>query len=439
MAQTIPEVTLGPGTNTTLDNPDLASIEILLPDVGRTYPHFLAYEFDEHYLTPCAKFWFDLDQDELTQEDIAALVPGAKVVVKVNGLTQASGIVDEIQIRTGKAGTVMHVDGRDWLSPIVDSQVDPTLQFAPSMTVTQFLQTLLTPFGMTALLDDNVANIGVITGQTRSLRTSKTGKTSKSALAHQVQPYPNEHVLEFATRVLQRDGLWLRPGANPGDIIITVPNYDQDTAYQFCHRDSTQAVGATSGNQNNVLDGVVTFSRKDQPSILCAWASGGGGAFAHAGLRCAIINPFITVGSTNTVGANDEALLADVLSNATGPNLPLVTLAPVAHPSFRPLMTDVYARPLYKQDPESHTQAEIEAFARREMSLYMRRSLTVHYEFMGHTIGGVPIAVDTMAEVEDDRSGLHGSFWVLSRNFSKSAQSGTRTKVELIVPGSLQF
>lgn len=420
MAVTIPEVTLyGQPSMTTLDSPDQASVSIFLPNAGIEYPHFLAYGFSEHYLEPCSKFWFDLDQDELSADELALLVPRQPVEIRVNGLLQCSGVIDDTPIRTGKGGSVLHIEGRDWLSYALDSQVDPSLQFQPSMTIAQLVTTALGPFGFTAILDDNAANVAVMTGGSRGLKSNaRTGKTSKSALAHQIRPYPNEHCIEFVTRVCQREGLWIRPGATPGQVIITSPNYTQDPLYQFRHSTSDPS-------QNNIEDGEVIPSGKDQPAILFAYGTGAGGVFPHAGVRCAILNPFIS---------------ADVSSwLARYPGVPTVEFSSVPAMSGRAIITDKHARPLFKEDPESHTQSEVEAFARREMSLYMRHSLGIHYDIMGHTLGGYPIAIDTMAQVEDDRSNLHGKFWVMARTFSKTPNEGTRTKVEMIIPGSIQF
>ena len=69
----------------------------------------------------------------------------------------------------------------------------------------------------------------------------------------------------------------------------------------------------------------------------------------------------------------------------------------------------------------------------------MRRSLSVRYSIIGHRIGGHPIAVDTIATVDDDRSNLHAPLWVLGRRFSKTVGAGTVTHVDLIRPGSLSF
>ncbi len=423
---------------TALDDPDLDSISILVPSLGASYPHFLAYEYDENYLVPCAKWWFDLDLDELSDTDRDHLVPGNDVIVQVNGITQGAGIIDETPIRTGRTGSVLHVESRDWMSPAVDSQVDPSSQFNATMTIGQFVQEALGPFGITVLLDSNVENVGVMTNTNRGARSSKTtGKTSKTVLAHQVKPYPREGAFAFCARICQREGLWLRPGALAGQLVITAPNYAQDPLYEFRHSTSDPS-------QNNIETGVVVPSRKDQPSIIIAYAGGGGGVYAYASLRCAILNPFMTVGPFKPGGykygdpdiaRNDAALAARF--NVAG--LTFVDLGDLSAAGI-PIMSDVTARPLFLEDTESHSMGELQAFARREMSLRMRHSLSTHYDIMGHTLGGVPITLDTIASVQDDRSRQSGLRWVLSRKFSKSAKGGgTATHAELILPGSLVF
>jgi prophage tail gpP-like protein len=414
---------------TSLDNPDLESVSILAG--GMEFPHFLAYEYDEHYLTPCAKFWFDLDLDELTDTQRDVLAPGSPVVVMVNGIRQGAGIIDETPIRTGKTGSVLHVDSRDWLSPAVDSQVDPSMQFNATLTVGQLCQQVLAPYGISVLLDSNIANVGVMTNTNRGARSSKTtGKTSKTVLAHQIKPYPREGAFAFSARVCQREGLWLRPGALAGQLIITAPNYDQDPIYQFQHSTSEPS-------RNNIECGVVTPSRKDQPSIILCYAGGGGGTYPYASLKCAILNPFVTVGPLTSVADNAQALLDRYVTGTKG--ITIATVPVEYAQSGQPVLSDLYARPLYLEDPESHTMAELQSFARREMSLRMRHSLGIHYDIMGHTLGGVPVTLDTIAAVEDDRSRLHGQFWILGRKFGKSPNGGTTTHAELVVPGSLAF
>ena len=151
---------------------------------------------------------------------------------------------------------------------------------------------------------------------------------------------------------------------------------------------------------------------------------GGGGEFSKAALRVAILNPYIIV-DTSAI-------------QAAYPGIQILKLQSYDDSGLG-VHQDKVARPLYLYDPESHNMDELVAFARREMSLKMRQAVQAKYTIEGHRLGGYPIGVNTMIAINDDRSNLHTVGWVLSRNFSKSAGGGTKTKIEVIRPYSLQF
>ncbi len=94
---------------------------------------------------------------------------------------------------------------------------------------------------------------------------------------------------------------------------------------------------------------------------------------------------------------------------------------------------------MYLHDDESATTEQLQCFIRRELALRQRRSLTYSVEMPGHTQNGKPWAVDTMVTVDDDYNRIHEDLYVLSRTFSKSRQGGTKTHLELIRPGTLEF
>lgn len=417
MATTIPEVTIVGNPNlTALDTTDTDSISIRVG--GVEFPHFLSYSYHQSFLVPADGWEFDLDQDELTGEEKLLLAPGASITVAVKGLAQSTGVIDEAPIRSGKGGTVIHITGRDWLAPAVDSQIDPRTKFTQSQTLLDVVNGVFNPFGVQAVLDDNTQNISQQTGKIYGTKASLKGKLLKSVLAHQLKPYPREGAFAFASRVAQRFGCWIWASSTPGTVIVGQPDFTTDPLYTFQHSTS-------DATQNNIEEGDAGPSRKSQPSIIFASGVGGGGEFPNSAIRCAIVNPLVKV---------DPRVTASLL--ATYPGVPVATFDPLP-PGFG--VDDPSSRPLYLYDPESHTQDEIVAYARREMSLRMRESYRCHYTILGHSLGGTPIAVNTMANVNDDRSNLHSPMWVLSRHFTKSASDGTRTQVELILPGSLQF
>jgi hypothetical protein len=107
---------------------------------------------------------------------------------------------------------------------------------------------------------------------------------------------------------------------------------------------------------------------------------------------------------------------------------------------FAPFI-EAKARPAFLYDPESHTPSELAAYLKRELSLRMRKAFVATYEFMGHTLNGQVPAVDTIINLVDQRPSVNwnGNLWILGRRFWKDPRSGTRTRLTMCIPGSIQF
>lgn len=404
-----------------LTPPDLGEISIQVG--GLQFDRFLDYDYAEDYLSPSDRWHFSLDQDELTDAMKGVLIPRAKVTVSIAGNQQSVGYIDDVEIDTAN-GTVTTITGRDWLAPAVDAHIDPHLRFKPSMTLLQFVNAVFSPFGMTAAVTDNISNRNGITGSIYGNPVSKKGKPLKSYLIHELKPYQQEGAFAFASRVCQRFGLWIRPAATIGTLLVTAPDFDTATnppRYGLIHKaDGPQSL------LNNIKSGKVKWSGADQPSCILAsgFSGAGGGEFSYAGLVAGITNPLVS------------ASIAPIL--AAYPQAGWVSALPpdIDNPH---LFVEPCARPLFMYDSEAHDLSQLQAFLRRQMSMCLRKAFTSHYVIMGHQLNGQPLAVDTMISVDDDRSNVHQSLWVLSRHLHKSSAQGTTTALELLLPGALTF
>jgi hypothetical protein len=406
-----------------LSNPAVGEITIrVTPAHGqaREFLRFLSYEYNENFLSLSDSWNFELAQRELSAQDSDSLTPGAKVEVLVENHLQSTGILDSVEINgDARGGSVVRIEGRDWLSPTVDSQADPRLTFKPGQTLEDVLKAVFGDFGITNFDFDNAANRNIITGQLRGTKTSKKGKPLKSYVLHEESPYPNEGAFAFAHRISQRFGLWIWPGADGKTVYVSKPDFDELPRYGLQH---VYGEGAAS---NNVVRGHFKVSRQEQPSVLLASGFGAGGNFAKSRLRAGIVNPVVL--------ADNSAVMKAY------PHVKFVTL-PTPSSAF-PLLVEGFARPAYLYDGESHTQAQLENYILRELSLRLRKVLTARYEFMGHKINKQPVAVDTMINLNEGNPAFrwNGPLWVLGRRFSKTPRDGTRTTLELILPNSLVF
>lgn len=398
-------------------------IVLELPESGLRIGKWTSYDFNSNFLTPTDEFHFTIAHENLPQTERKALEAGARVTLTINGHTQCDGFIDDIHGGNDRAGgSEIHITGRDRLAQAVDSNMDPRVRFAEGGDFLDFLLKVFAPYGWSdesQIIDDNVANRGVLTGQLRGVRvTHKKGRIFKNVRLHQLKPYPNEGVFAFASRIAQRHGLWLWLSAEGNILICAKPSFDQEPLYQL------QRTTDSTRQGNNIKSGGVLISLKNQPSVIVAQGFCGGGEFSKSRMTVIMQNP--------VVNCDNGAILA-AYPDAT--QVALEVDVPPSIKSARP-------RPMYLHDDESHTPEQLANFVRREMALKMRHAFSAKYIVSGHTNSGRPWCVDAMVKVDDVRAfpPIHESLWILGRTFTKTRGAvGTETHLDLIRPNTMVF
>jgi len=427
-------------------SPEREVVSLEIRDAGLVIKDWISYRYNEHFLTPSDAFSFVLEDayfDDLTK---AAVVPGAKVSLIIDGNIQCTGFIDSVEKHASRsAGTVWTINGRDVLGQAVDCGIDPTTTFKTSTTLDQFLAAVFAPYSwgaITNFAEDNNANRGVITGQKRGTPTSKKGKPLKKFVLHQLRPYAREGAYEFACRVCQRQGLWIWPTADGQQLVVGTPDFEQAPI--------TLLQRLNNGKGTNVLEGSVKYDVSNQPNVIIADGSGGGGEFGHSKLQALLVNPavlYLPGGNASPTATQVNAATGQTASAAAYSALFLkykrAQFLQPKHSYPNQLFTPTL-RVMYLHDDESKTPDELANFVYREMALKLRQSLTAHYTVYGHGQAALdgsftPWAVNTIVDVQDDVGGLNEPMWVLSRTFNKSRRGGTTTDLELIRPFSLEF
>lgn len=416
------------------DSPDGEEIVLSVRDASVHLTRWTSYEVASDFLTPTDGWHFAIGDEELAERQRHALRLGAPIRLSVNATPICDGHIDTVEVGASKAGgTTWTIAGRDRLGPAVDATADPNLRFKDGATLADVLTTIFRPFGWSDpdkhFEIDNAANRRASTGGTRGQKRSHGKKTfgavTKDAKLHQLQPHNHEGLFAFASRVSQRFGLWIWSSSDGEQLIVGKPDFDQEPLYQLRRkRDGT----------GNIEDGTVRYDFTDQPAIIVADGFSGGGEFGKGRVKAYAINPSF---GFDTNGAVLEEVLSIVKRYPNAKRIALPTQA------FQRRAANVPVRPMFMHDDESKTPEELENYVRREMALLTRKSLEATYTVEGHgqmTNGDFVVwDIDTVVDVQDEVAGLNERMYVLGVAYSKSRQSGTRTRLHLVRLNSIQF
>ena len=168
-----------------------------------------------------------------------------------------------------------------------------------------------------------------------------------------------------------------------------------------------------------------------QPSCVVALGFGGQDGTVKGRIKAIAINDLT---GRDTSGAPLPGVAAIVARYPGALVLPSPGfLAPL------PIAADLAPGPLFVKDDEARTMAQLSAFARRELAKHQQKYCTLSYEVPGHTQNGHPWASNTNVTVNDERRGFVGTAWIKDLTVSKSGKAGTKTKLELILPHTLEL
>lgn len=406
---------------------------------GLTLNTWKSYHFNSNFTSATDGWSFTLGDEDLSDDIRLAIAPRQKVTLSVNGRTQGAGIVDRVIVNASRSGgTEVTIEGRDAFSPLVDSVVDPRVQFNQGMNLRQFLEAVFLPYGWNSnqifdFSDQDALDRGVLTGKAHGVHTTKKGKPIKQYQLHELKPKAHETAFAFAQRVTQRFGLWLWPSVDGNFVICGQPDFDQKPEFFAIHKR-----GRPGAVNNIVKSSLQRDFGHSQPSVIICSGFSSGGELSVDQFTVGIANPMVQTDLTPIWKAYPKVKPIDLSYlgkdfSGNGKDTSIYNATGLA-------VTDTNARPLFLTDPDSKDISQLEAFAKRELALRIHRSFLYKFEVEGHS---QPVAgewnVNCMVGVDDDVSDVHGSFWILDRTFIKDRHGGTRTTVECILPGSLQF
>lgn len=423
---------------------EFGSMEMEIEVDGTRISIFREYAFSSHFLTPCDNFRFVIGDEVLTPGLLDLLIPGKKVTLSIDGVVQATGYIDVVDtVGDRSTGTVVTIEGRDAMSPVVDAQIDPARRYPEKTPLDKLLRDVLGDFGFTDFLIDNEANRNVAANKAiphKKVSTAKHPRKPKKKELNEFRipskkPRHNETYFVFLSRITQRYGLWIWSSVDGEKAIVAAPDFEQAPSTAIRYK--------IGGQTNNVTRGGIRRDSTDQPSYIVARGNIPPTSVEHWRMQCFIDNPYIhaTPGDPfakslpNRNSAVGEPLsFVDVVRRD---RVKFITQVPAQPISVINAFSSIQARPRFLKDDESHTPEELGKFVQRQMSLCTRRALVGKYEGEGHAIDGVVPQVDMVVDVDDERSRWSAPMWILSRSFSKSRSGGTTFAIETLPLGAL--
>jgi prophage tail gpP-like protein len=202
-----------------------------------------------------------------------------------------------------------------------------------------------------------------------------------------IRPQSGETVWEFLDRSAKRNGL-LMSFTPDGKLLFCGLHYDQAPSYRIIRR-------INDGSQNNVVSGSVSLDISNVYSDVIVYGRAKGKDKARSKFK------------GHAVTAANE-------------------------PSYVP-----FPKTLVVRDNSIRSQEDAQRRAEYELARSKQGALVLSYQLMGHSQNGLVFSTDTVAEVDDEVTGIRGCFYVTARDLTRSNNQGPRTSLNLVPLGSI--
>ena len=388
-------------------------------------PHrIVSYRINTQYTTPTDAWEFTVYSEDDPRSLRRRFRPLQPVKLYVSGRQQVVGRIDGI-VGVGESGAQLKVRGRDYLSDLVDSTVDPQFQIKKSQDIGSFLLELLKPWGITTVFGNFNLTRNVASGRKPFSKNPAT--RYKSAKLEDTKASENQGVFEFANTVLARQGFMLLPAGTRDSICVDSPNYEQSPLYRL-------------SRPGNIVTGTADRNYANVPTVTIARGRTGGsdaGKQSQGGKR---EYPTFDKSGPSKIGAVLEAqrnITSDdgvvvVRERYFDPKKPERTVYGFDFPVYKPL---------FFRDRDSRNDEQLDYSVRRVIAEKLRETLQYTCTVRGHVdpVSDAAWTVDTIAYVHDEVEDVDEPLWIAERTFSNDGNSGPMTELVLVRPGSYVF
>jgi len=329
------------------------------------------------------------------------LVKGELVGVRINGVAQASALVETVKTTISPTDAVSFaVSCKSPLAPMFEGSVIPpdySFRSKSDTPVSNVVLDIASAYGFKTLFGDERANRDVITG--RPVK-GQGPELPLNALKHSdAQAHEGETAYAMIARVITRLGVCLR-SAHDGTLLLSRPNYLQEPSYAV-------AQGHVAGADRFIGGAEIVDTNSGQ--------------FSMVSVRGQTPDRNQNTRAARPLGAVTAAMIA---------REPFWTYRSSAFPTKPKIMTDKNAR----------DRERCESVAGLAIGLPAKNACVVSGTVEGFVARSGSIwNVDTVATVHIQALRFVADMWVLSREFRQDRAGGQTTALRLIPLGFLRL
>lgn len=380
--------------------------EVVLQKTGRSL-RVQEYSYTQDFLGATDSFSFTyFDRDHPENMRGLEMQP---VELRIDGKLQMLGRIEKTT-RGGEHGAAIHCEGRDYISDLVECNIDPKCILKDGITLHDAVLYLCAPCGIHTI-NDQSGRISARTGKVVSPIDSKLSAKQVKDL----KPEAGKGIFETVETLLARYGLMLQPSLDRNTVIVQAPSYLYDAMGRIIR---TQGAPLA----NTVIEASATRNFSSVPTA-CIF-TGKQGAPVEKGGAKGTFRTWNLFGDWIPV-AGDE--LRSILEKAVydGRN-------PTDDPQG--LLGGILYRMLYFLDTHAKTQEQIERSQLRAVSDRLKDTLRYRAKMRGHVnpATGYCWGNDTILSVEDDMCDVHEELWCHRAVFENSRKTGPTTTLDMI-------
>lgn len=363
---------------------------------GKEVGGWESYEISQSMLTPADAFTMTRPFDRAAWD---LLRPDRPIRVLIDEVTVLTGFIDD-EDKSDNGVDSITISGRDKVGRLVQESA-PGISYR-GLTERDLIARVASPWFST-VTNSNARNRRVVRGQGRKapagdepIKLDTRGGTTID---------PGQARWALIEELLRQSGHLCWSSGDGRELIVGLPNYNQAIQWSVFH----PAENTARGEEGNALSFGVKRSTGDRYSKIVVVGSG--------------------AGTDANYGAAVSARYGEAKDNPLTPDGDGVAFSA---PKRLVLVEDVQSR------KEAAELARREMVRRAMASLRVSATVPLH----GQVLSGsrrTLFALDTLAHVEDEVTGLRGSYLVDALTFTADRTGGQRTRLGLIPRGTEVF